>query len=274
MRIKVRHETRYTYDEPAANALQLLRMTPRPHEGQFVRRWRVTVDADARLERSEDAYGNITHLVFLHGPLSEATITIEGEVDTRDSSGFVGGSVERQPARLFLRETALTRPTPLLRRFARETAAGQGGDALATLHALNRGINTFMAFAIGATRADTTAGEAFEARQGVCQDFTHILLAAARSLGMPARYVSGYYLRTDRIDQEAGHAWAEVHVPHLGWIAFDPANGMCATERHVRVAIGCDAREAAAVRGARVGGGTEGLEVALRVEQGRAMIQA
>lgn len=131
-----------------------------------------------------------------------------------------------------------------------------------------------MAFVIGATKADTTAGEAFEAKQGVCQDFTHILLAAARSLGMPARYVSGYFLRTDRVDQEAGHAWAEIHVPHLGWIAFDPAHGLCATERHVRVAIGCDAREAAAVRGARVGGGAEGLDVALRVEQGRAMIQA
>jgi transglutaminase-like putative cysteine protease len=85
--------------------------------------------------------------------------------------------------------------------------------------------------------------------------------------------VSGYFLRTDRIDQEAGHAWAEIHLPKLGWLAFDPANGVCATDRHVRVAIGCDAREAAAVRGARVGGGAEGLDVAVHVEQGRAMIQ-
>jgi len=273
MRIKVRHQTRYTYDEPASGALQLLRMTPRPHEGQFIRRWRVTVDADSRLERSEDAYGNITHLVFLHGPLTHATITIEGEVDTRDTNGFVRGAVERQPARLFLRETALTRLTPALRRFARETSAGQGGDALATLHALNRNIHGAMKFVIGATQPDTTAGEAFEAKQGICQDFTHIMLAAARALGRPARYVTGYFLRTDRVDQEAGHAWAEIHVPELGWLAFDPANGICATERHVRVAIGCDAREASAVRGARVGGGTEDLDVAIHVEQGRAMIQ-
>ena len=111
MRIKVRHETRYTYDEPASDALQLLRLTPRPHEGQFVRRWRVAVDADSRLDRSEDAYGNITHLVFLHGPLTQATITIEGEVDTRDTNGFVRGAVERQPSRLFLRETRSRRCT-------------------------------------------------------------------------------------------------------------------------------------------------------------------
>ena len=130
-----------------------------------------------------------------------------------------------------------------------------------------------MEFVVGATQPETTAGDAFEAKQGICQDFTHILLATVRALGMPARYVSGYYLRTDRMDQEAGHAWAEIHLPRFGWIAFDPANGVCATERHVRVAIGCDAREAAPVRGARVGGGAEGLDVAIHVEQGRAMIQ-
>lgn len=273
MRIKVRHQTRYTYDEPASGALQLLRMTPRPHEGQFIRRWRVAVDADARLERSEDAYGNITHLVFLEGPLTQATVAIEGEVDTRDTNGFIRAAVERQPIGLYLRETALTRLTPSLRRFARETSAGQGGDALATLHALNSAIHKAMTFVVGATESDTTAGEAFEAKKGICQDFTHIMLAAARALGKPARYVSGYYLRTDRTDQEAGHAWAEIYSPGFGWIAFDPANDVCATERHVRVAIGCDAREAATVRGARVGGGTEDLNVAIQVEQGRAMIQ-
>lgn len=273
MRIKIRHETSYRYAEAASSALQLLRMTPRPHDGQFVRRWRVTLDADARLERSEDAYGNITHLVFVHGPVDQVTIAVEGEVDTRDTNGVLVGGVERQPARLFLRETALTRITPALRRFARQTSAGQGGDHLATLHALTRGIHEAMAFTIGATTAETTAGDAFDARRGICQDFTHILLAAARALGLPSRYVSGYYLRTDRADQEAGHAWAEIYIAELGWIGFDPANGVCATERHVRVAIGCDAREAAPVRGARVGGGSEGLNVAIHVEQGRAMVQ-
>jgi transglutaminase-like putative cysteine protease len=273
MRIKIRHETSYRYAEPASSALQLLRMTPRPHDGQFVRKWRVTVDADARLERSEDAYGNITHLVFVHGPVESVTITIDGEVDTRDTNGILKGSVERQPVGLFLRETALTRITPALRRFARQTSAGQGGDQLATLHAMNRSLHSAMTFAVGATHSDTPAGEAFEAKKGICQDFTHILLAAARALGLPSRYVSGYYLRTDREDQEAGHAWAEVHVARIGWIGFDPTNGMCTAERHVRVAIGCDAREAAPVRGARVGGGDEGLNVAIHVEQGRSMIQ-
>lgn len=273
MRIRIRHETSYRYAEPANSTLQLLRLTPRPHDGQFVRRWRVTVDADARLDRSEDAYGNITHMVFVHGPVEKVTITIDGEVDTRDTNGTLRGGVERQPVRLFLRETSLTRVTPALRRFARETSAGQGGDQLATVHALTRILHKSLTFAVGATHSDTTAAEAFEAKTGICQDFTHILLAASRALGLPSRYVSGYFLRTDRTSQEAGHAWAEVYLKGLGWIGFDPANGMCTSERHVRVAIGCDAREAAPVRGARVGGGDEGLAVAVEVEQGRTMIQ-
>lgn len=273
MRINIRHETTFSYADPATSALHLLRLTPRPHDGQFVRRWRVTVDADARLDRSEDAYGNITNLVFVHGPVDHVTITIDGEVDTRNTNGAVKGSVERQPVGLFLRETALTRVTPGVRRFAREISAGQGGDHLATVHALTRHLHKAMTFTARAASAERTAGEAFESKTGIAEDYTHILVAAARSLGLPSRYVSGYYLRPELPKQDAGHSWAEVHIKGLGWIGFDPSEGMCPTDHHVRVAIGCDAREAAPIRGARVGGGEEDLDVAIHVAQGRAMIQ-
>jgi transglutaminase-like putative cysteine protease len=253
--------------------LQLLRLMPRPFEGQFIRRWRVGVDTEARLDKSEDAYGNITHLVFLDGPLSRVRILIEGEVDTVDTNGQVRGSIERQPARLFLRETALTCASPALLRLARETRAAQGGELLATLHTLTARIYRDMEFRVGATTAATSAAEAFKAQAGVCQDFAHVLIAAARSLGVPARYVSGYYLRTDRTDQEAGHAWMEAHLPALGWIGFDPAQGLCVSDRYVRVAIGCDARDAAPVRGAQFGGHDESLDVSILVEQGRAIAQ-
>ena len=84
----------------------------------------------------------------------------------------------------------------------------------------------------------------------MCQDFTHIFIAAARSLGIPARYVGGYFHRDDGvIEQDAGHAWAEAFVPELGWVGFDPANGICATDAHVRVAVGLDYLGAAPVRG-------------------------
>ncbi len=273
MRIKVRHATTYRYAQPAVSALQLLRLTPRSHEGQFVRRWRVGVDAEARLDKSTDAFGNVTHLVFLDGPLSEVQIVIEGEIDTVDTNGVVAGAIERQPKGLFLRETMLTRPGASLCQFARETQATTNGAVVATMHALNMRIYSELDFTIGATTSETTAGQAFADKTGVCQDFAHILIAAARSRGIPSRYVSGYYLRTDRIDQEAGHAWMEAFLPDLGWVGFDPAQGLCVSDRYVRVAVGTDARDAAPVRGARVGGGQEELNVSILVEQGRLMAQ-
>ncbi len=272
MRIIIKHETTYTYGDPVRSAVQLLRLTPRSARSQFVRRWRVEVDADAKLERDEDAYGNITHLAFIEGPLQSLKILVEGEIDTHDTSGFVQESVERLSERMFLRETALTRPTMAIKALARDAVASEGGDQLAGLHRINASLNTNMVFQVGATTATTTAGDAFAAATGVCQDFAHIFVAAARSLGIPARYVSGYYLLVERDDQEAGHAWAEAYLPGLGWVAFDPANGVCATERHVRVAVGGDSNEAAPIRGARTGGQMETLSVAISVAQGRTIV--
>lgn len=269
MRIRISHETTYTYDAMVRGSLQLLRMTPRSSEMQFVRKWRVSIDADARLDRGEDAFGNITHMAFVDGPFDTLRILVEGEVDTTDTNGFVRGSVERLPDRLFLRETALTLATPALRAFASATIAAEGGNKLAGLHHINEAICETMTFVVGATTEATTAGDAFEKREGVCQDFAHIFVAAARAMGVPARYVSGYYLRSDRDDQEAGHAWAEAHLPGFGWLAFDPSHGVCATERYVRVAVGSDGNEAAPIRGARSGGQTEALAVAIKVEPGR-----
>jgi transglutaminase-like putative cysteine protease len=273
MRIKVRHQTHYTYAAPARSILQQLRLTPRPHRGQFVRRWRVEVDADARLHKTEDAFGNLSHLIFVEGPVDGLTITIDGEVETEDRNGLVADTIERLPARFFLRDTALTRPTPAIVQYARDIQAAQGGDQLATLHALTGALHRDLAFTPGATSSDTAAGDAFAAATGVCQDFAHIFAAAARVLDVPARYVSGYFLRTDTTAQDAGHAWAEAYLPGLGWVGFDPAHGLAVTDRYVRVAIGCDYLDAAPVRGAQQGGQDEALAVAIDVQEGRRVIE-
>jgi transglutaminase-like putative cysteine protease len=273
MRIKVRHETTYVYKQAVRSAVQLLRMTPRSCDSQFVRRWRVEVDADARLDKSEDAYGNITHTVFIDQPLEQVRIMIEGEVDTVDTGGIVTGTYERQPTRLHLRETALTMATDAVKTLGQAAAADASGDMIASLHALNLAICNSMTFAVGSTTATTTAGEALALKSGICQDFAHIFVSAARTLGVPARYVSGYYLRTDAVDQDAGHAWAEAWLDRLGWVGFDPAQGACVNDRYVRVAIGADSNEAAPVRGARTGGMNEALTVAIQVSQGRTIIE-
>jgi transglutaminase-like putative cysteine protease len=119
-------------------------------------------------------------------------------------------------------------------------------------------LNEKMAFDADPTHAATTAAEAFALKRGVCQDITHVFIAATRILGIPARYVGGYFRRGDGItEQEAGHAWAEACVPELGWVAFDAANGICGTDAHVRVAVGLDYLGAAPLRGARYGGRTK-----------------
>jgi transglutaminase-like putative cysteine protease len=123
-----------------------------------------------------------------------------------------------------------------------------------------------VAFEVGSTSASHTAADAFAQKRGVCQDHSQIFISAARLLGVPARYVSGHLSRQDgRHDQDAAHAWAEAWIPDLGWVGFDPANGICATDRYVRVAAGLDYRGAAPVRGASYGGGGERLAVRLNV---------
>ena len=113
-----------------------------------------------------------------------------------------------------------------------------------------------------------SASEAFALKRGVCRDLCHIFIAAAHHLEIPARYVAGYLQMADgRIDQEAGHAWAEAFIPDIGWVGFDPANGVCPTEDYVRVAVGLDSLGAAPVRGVRFGLGNENLEVAIKVGQ-------
>jgi transglutaminase-like putative cysteine protease len=274
MRIRVSHETVYRYDEPAKGVIQTLRMTPRNHDGQYVVGWRIDASADCRLDAQEDAFGNITHTFNADGPLDTLRLLVEGEVETQDSHGVVRGTIEHFPPSLFLRTTPLTAPDAAISAFARDVGAGGGADALGLLHALLARVHQEIAFDTDPTHAATTAAEAFALRRGVCQDLTHVFIAAAREIGVPARYVSGYFHRADGVvRQDAGHAWAEAHVPDFGWVAFDPANGICATDAHIRVAVGLDYLGAAPVRGTRYGGGAEQLSVTVVVDQAQRQMQ-
>jgi transglutaminase-like putative cysteine protease len=193
---------------------------------------------------------------------------VAGVVDTQDTHGIVARTIERLPPTLYLRETALTAPDIAIDEIAEATRKDAGNDTLTLLHALMKRLNAEMTFDTEPTQAETTAAEAFAGRRGVCQDGTHIFIAAARHLGIPARYISGHFFRDDDVTaQDAGHAWAESYVDKLGWVGFDPTNGISPTEAHVRVAVGLDYLGAAPVRGTRYGGGGETLKVAVNVDQ-------
>lgn len=256
MRIRINYTTTYDYTQPARDVVQLLRVQPRSGQDQLVSRWRIDLDADGALRPGTDPFGNWTHLFSADGPVQRLTLSVTGEVDTDDAHGSVRGFAEPLPPAAFLRATALTASD----RAIAALAHGLGdGPVLDRLHDLNRAINAQMTFDADATGTGTDAAAAFAQKSGVCQDYTHIFCTAARSLGIPARYVSGHYVRAEA--QPAGHAWAEALVPDLGWVGFDPTNGISVTPAHVRVAVGLDYLDAAPVRGARRGGGTETMIV-------------
>jgi len=275
MRIRISHATTYHYDTPPTDVIQVLRLTPRNHATQYVVNWRVDLSDDCLVHQHEDAFGNITHSFTAKGPFSELSVAVEGEVDTQESHSVVRGAVERFPPGLFLRETALTQPDAAIIDFADSVRAETGSDSLPLLHGLMTALNREITFDTDPTHSATTAAEAFVLRRGVCQDLTHIFIAAARQLGIPARYVGGHFYRVDGVTaQDAGHAWVEAYVENLGWVGFDPTNGIGTTEAHVRVAIGLDYLGASPVRGTRFGGSGETLTVAVHVDQARQQSQS
>jgi transglutaminase-like putative cysteine protease len=274
MRLGVQYTTSYRYSQPARQVIQLLRLTPQSFPGQAVLDWRIDVGVDARLRESRDGYGNVTHMLYIDKPVSELTVSVSGRVLTEDKAGVIDGVPGDLPRQVFMRETHLTHAGPALRDLALALEA-QGGSPLEKMHRLTSAIHGRMGFETSATVTDTTALEAFDAGHGVCQDFSHIFIAVSRALGIPARYVSGHLFRRDgQVLQEAAHAWAEAWIEDLGWVAFDPSNGISADEAYIRVAAGLDYRDAAPFAGARRGGGTEELSVEVQVRLAKAQSQS
>ncbi|MBY0521343.1 MAG: transglutaminase-like domain-containing protein, partial [Sphingomonas sp.] len=179
---------------------------------------------------------------------------------------IINGAIERFPAALFLRATALTAADPPIADFARQAA--DAASMLDRLHALNRAVHRRFPLLKRRTSPNHPAAETFAEGRGSARDLAHLFIAAARSIGAPARYVSGYSLIVaNGATQPTPHGWAEAYVEGLGWIGFDPSMGLCAAEEYVRVAVGLDAAGAAAVAGSRLGEGREQLDVDIHVEQ-------
>ena len=265
MTLAIRHTTHYAFGGPVMHALQRLRLTPKETQGQRIIEWRMTFDnAHAELEYDDQHFNHVT-LIGVEPGAREVTVTCEGIVETEDNAGVIGRHSGHLPLWSFLRQTPLTRPGPKLRALLRE-GPGPAGDApLDFLHALSGQIRDRIAYEAGRTHSATTAEEAVVHGYGVCQDHAHIFIGAARASGIPARYVSGYLMMDDRIEQEATHAWAEAHVEGLGWVGFDVSNGISPDPRYVRVATGSDYRDAAPVTGISFGGMDEVLRVGVAV---------
>lgn len=264
MRLKISHRTEYRYDVPVQYALQRLRLVPRGGRTQTVHSWSLKVEGANEEARFVDHFENDTRLVSIAGDSSMIGIDAWGEVETFDTSGVFGEHKGFAPLWLFEHQTALTAPGEAIRELAASIGAGSELDRL---HRLMGTIEAKVVYTVGATHSSTTAEEALKQGSGVCQDHAHVFAASARLLGFPARYISGYLMMNDAVDQAASHAWAEAHVPGLGWVAFDASNGISPDERYVRMAVGRDYRDAMPVSGIRLGWAEEQLAVAITVEQ-------
>lgn len=266
MQLKISHNTHYRYDMPVQYSLQQVRLTPKSRDCQKILSWETTIEGGRKELEFDDQHNNRVVLVSVEEGRTELSIHSQGVVETTDTHGVVGEIRGYAPLWFFKRFTPLTTPGPELQKLVNDLGGDFDGD-VSRMHALSGLIGKKVTYETGATESETTAEDALGRGQGVCQDHAHIFIAAARLLGFPARYVSGYLMMNDRVEQDAGHAWAEVYLAGVGWVGFDVSNNICPDERYVRVAMGLDYQDAAPISGLRYGDSRESMSVTLQVQQ-------
>lgn len=265
MQLYISHTTEYAYSAPVGYALQKVRLRPLSSSVQTVTDWTVEVTGGKIETQYQDHYGNHVDLISLDRGAQALSIRASGTVITRCSDGVLGQHYTRAPLWHFKESTPATAPGTEIRKLL--AILDKHETRLDGLHALSAAILDRVTYHLGDTHSHTTAEDALIGGAGVCQDHAQIFIAAARLGGIPARYVSGYLMMNDRVEQDATHAWAEAHVDGLGWVGFDISNGYSPDERYVRIAIGRDARDAAPIEGMRLGSAMEKLNVTLQVQQ-------
>lgn len=260
MELAVTHSTHYRYDEEVQRSTQIIRLTPMNCARQRVIHWHI--DLPRKTLSHLDAFDNITHLLTLERPHREITIVAHGSVDVSEADE--GEPAGKLNPRIFLRDSALVQTDEAMREFAAPFANAVKSRPLFALTDLMHSVLDVMPYKKGVTEVDFSAPKSFAAKAGVCQDHTHVYLALCRSLGIPARYVSGYVYTENRA-HVASHAWAEVWMANR-WQSFDVSNARQAGEQHIKLSIGLDYLDACPVRGVRLGGGEEVLSTRAQVE--------
>jgi len=258
MKLSIRHDTTYSYASDVYNSIQFLRLTPRSSERQRILEWQL--DLPCKVNSQIDPYGNILHVLTLDKPHGNLALTAHGQVEIDPDCEQEAGSQSPLP---FLRSSKLTQADDALKAFAARQCGTRNDRAALTEMML--ALADHMPYRPGSTTVGTTAIEAFAGAAGVCQDHTHAFLACTRSLGVPARYVSGY-LCTEDEQHLASHAWAEAWVDDA-WYSFDITNRLTRPERHLKLAVGLDYLDACPVRGVRRGGGAESMLASVQVQR-------
>ncbi|MGL4207361.1 MAG: transglutaminase family protein [Aeromonadaceae bacterium] len=257
MKLTIAHHTHYAYQDEVSRSTQYLRLTPQHSKRQRIHSWELDLPEGATC--TTDSFGNVLHVLTLDRPHMALHIQARGVVEIMEEEEEATQLISPL---VFLRHSALTQPDTAIRAFA---AAYQREEAqLAALPLMMAALLERMPYRPGSTNVNCNAAQAFAAGEGVCQDHTHVFLACCRTLGLPARYVSGY-LYTPDTTHVATHAWAEVWCDNK-WHTFDVTNQCTRPTQHLKLAVGIDYLDACPVRGIRYGGGSEAMQAHAAVE--------
>lgn len=268
MRLQLTHNTHYNYSQAQRYIVQSHRLYPAMCQSQYVLSWEVTCESAVFGNYFSDGAGDRIRTMTVNERVSELDITVNAVVDTVDLAGVERVSREIVVPQVYLQSTPLTEPDTALISAAGAIDFVTEKDELSKAHKLMHFVAETVEYEKGSTHHEYTAAQAFQQKQGVCQDQAHCLIVLARLNNLPARYVTGYFFDagSDLFDN-ATHAWAEIYIKDLGWVGFDVSNRCCPDERYIRVGSGPDADYAAPIKGVSRGVGEENLKVSVQLSQ-------
>jgi transglutaminase-like putative cysteine protease len=282
MYYSITHRTRYKYSAPVSESISEVRMNPRSDGNQRCLRFELAVSPQARTYKYVEASGNIVHYFDIPGRHSQLAITAEAIVEVHappklpdrlpnEAWGEIDMLARTTDAYDMLLPGELTTPSEHLRDFMTTIDARRRDDPLTVILHIKRSIYESFQYVPLSTEVDSHIDDTLSKGEGVCQDFSHIMLAIVRELGVPARYVSGYLFHQGnggaRSTPDATHAWVEVLLPGLGWVGLDPTNNMLGDGRHIRVAVGREYSDVTPTRGVFKGSAESKLMVEVKVDQ-------
>ncbi|MXZ80361.1 MAG: transglutaminase family protein [Gammaproteobacteria bacterium] len=281
-RFVIDHRSVYTYSEPATGSVMTVHLQPLDEEGQRLLSFEIDVDPIATPVPCTDIFGNRYHLFNIHRSHLHTAIHSRSVVSTSDRAPLPERLEEDAWDRLdelrdgirfwdCLAHGTFTRPSEALSGFAREHGLVRREDPLETLRTTCRTLHEQFTYTPNSTTVDSPIEQILTTRQGVCQDYTHVMITLARSWGIPSRYVSGYLflegVAGEQSPQGATHAWGEFWLPGIGWVGFDPTNNTVEDHRHIRLARGRDYADIAPTRGVLFGGGEAKLEISVSIDE-------
>ncbi len=277
---KIRHHTRYRYTAPVGESVMEVRMQPRSEDRQRCHSFDLKLTPPARLLSYTDHLGNTIHFFDIprrHGQLvlrAESQVAIEPFPELPDALSAndwaqMDALTSRGEFWDMIAPSHFVHPSPALEILCAELGVSRNLDPMSILRHINTGIYFALHYVPNSTEVDSDIDVALESRQGVCQDYAHIMLALVRGLGIPCRYVSGYlfhdHKKQEQSADDSSHAWIEAYLPHLGWVGFDPANNILSGDRHIAVAIGRDYANMPPTRGVFRGNAKSHMDVGVQV---------